>query len=190
MPFADSYGPVLHKFPEPSTNLLRPSRRSNLMRPSVVMPAMSRPVARVAIVVDTSGSMDEIALTVALTEASAVIAEGAAAREPVAVVACDQDVQRTSRVMTATNLQLVGGGGTDMGKGIEAAARLRPRPQLIVVLTDGYTPWPKRAPAGTSVVVALIGKCMSAPNWARSYKFLLATFHRSSRRPHEPNHEV
>ena len=41
--------------------------------------------------------------------------------------------------------------------GIAAAARLRPRPQVVVVLTDGYTPWPRSAPEGISVVVGATG---------------------------------
>ena len=40
-----------------------------------------------------------------------------------------------------------------MGAGIAAAAALRPRPAVTVVLTDGYTPWPERAPKGIRVVV-------------------------------------
>ena len=35
-----------------------------------------------------------------------------------------------------------------MGAGLAKAAELGPRPDLIVVLTDGYTPWPSSAPRG------------------------------------------
>ena len=38
--------------------------------------------------------------------------------------------------------QLQGGGGTDMVAGIDAAMSLRPRPDAVIVLTDGYTPFP------------------------------------------------
>jgi hypothetical protein len=35
--------------------------------------------------------------------------------------------------------------GTDMGEGINAAVALRPQPSVVVVLTDGRTPWPDEA---------------------------------------------
>jgi hypothetical protein len=53
-----------------------------------------------------------------------------------------------------------------MGAGLAAAAELRPRPDVIVVLTDGYTPWPARPPAGTRVVVGLLDPGGSVPSWA------------------------
>jgi Mg-chelatase subunit ChlD len=67
----------------------------------------------------------------------------------------------------------VGGGGTDMGAGITAAARLRPRPSVVVVLTDGMTPWPAEPPKGMQVVVGMIdtgakgSRPWAAPGWAR-----------------------
>lgn len=38
----------------------------------------------------------------------------------------------------------------DIAAGIEAAAALRPRPAVIVVLTDRFTPWPGRPPAAAA----------------------------------------
>jgi predicted metal-dependent peptidase len=49
------------------------------------------------------------------------------------------------------------GGGTDLGKGIEAAYRGRPKPQIIIVLTDGGTTWPEIGPPRTKVIIGLIG---------------------------------
>ncbi|MGH3238405.1 MAG: VWA-like domain-containing protein, partial [Streptosporangiaceae bacterium] len=61
------------------------------------------------------------------------------------------------------------GGGTDMGAGIDAAAALRPKPAVTVVLTDGHTPWPATAPKGMRVVIGLLGaQAPDAPPWARS----------------------
>ena len=78
--------------------------------------------------------------------------------------------RHTARVVSVGGLELVGGGGTDMGAGLAAAARLRPRPQLVVVLTDGYTPWPARKPSGIAVVIGLIGESDAAPSWARAVR--------------------
>ncbi len=51
----------------------------------------------------------------------------------------------------------MGGGGTDMGEGIAQAVALRARPSVVVVLTDGWTPWPQTPPPRTKVVAGLIG---------------------------------
>jgi hypothetical protein len=60
-----------------------------------------------------------------------------------------------------------------MGAGIAAACALRPRPAITVVLTDGYTPWPDRAPKGMRVIVALLGDASrDAPPWARAVRVL------------------
>ena len=56
-----------------------------------------------------------------------------------------------------------------MGAGVEAAAQLRPRPSITVVLTDGFTPWPDDPPRGMRVVVGLLGDdAPDAPDWALS----------------------
>ncbi len=64
-------------------------------------------------------------------------------------------------------MSLTGGGGTDMRRGIDQALAARPRPDLVVVLTDGETPWPARDP-GTPIVVALLEEPhVPPPSWAR-----------------------
>jgi predicted metal-dependent peptidase len=87
------------------------------------------------------------------------------------VLACDTAVGPAQRVTSARQVELVGGGGTDMGAGIGAAAALRPRPSITVVLTDGFTPWPARPPKGMRVLIALLGDhSPDAPGWARSVR--------------------
>jgi predicted metal-dependent peptidase len=49
-------------------------------------------------------------------------------------------------------VELVGGGGTDMGKGILAALSDRAVPDVVVVLTDGETPWPQARPSRPVIV--------------------------------------
>jgi predicted metal-dependent peptidase len=147
----------------------RPSRRSAVAGP-VVLPALRRPVPEVAVVCDTSGSMTEDLLAMVLAEVEGLLRALGLARQ-VRVLACDTAVACVQRVSSARQVQLVGGGGTDMGAGIGAAAALRPRPAVTVVLTDGYTPWPERAPKGMRVVVGLIGdQAPEAPSWTRSVR--------------------
>jgi hypothetical protein len=58
-----------------------------------------------------------------------------------------------------------------MGAGLHAAAALRPRPAVTVVLTDGHTPWPAEAPKGMRIVVGLLGEqAPDAPSWARAVR--------------------
>jgi predicted metal-dependent peptidase len=147
----------------------RPSRRSAVSGP-VVLPALRRPVPEVAVVCDTSGSMSDALLAAALAEVEGLLRALGLARQ-VRVLACDTAVAPAQRVTSARQVQLVGGGGTDMGAGIAAAVALRPRPAVTVVLTDGYTPWPAAAPKGTRVVVGLLGPgAPAAPSWARAVR--------------------
>jgi predicted metal-dependent peptidase len=89
----------------------------------------------------------------------------------VRVLACDTAVGPAQRVNSARQVQLTGGGGTNMGAGIDAAAALRPKPTVTVVLTDGYTPWPAAAPKGMRIVVGLLGaQAPDAPSWARAVR--------------------
>jgi len=147
----------------------RPSRRSAVAGP-VVLPALRRPVPEVAVVCDTSGSMTEDLLAMVLAEVEGLLRALGLARQ-VRVLACDTAVAPVQRVSSARQVQLIGGGGTDMGAGIGAAAALRPRPAVTVVLTDGYTPWPASAPQGMRVVVGLLGAgAPDAPPWTRSVR--------------------
>ena len=147
----------------------RPSRRSAVTGP-VVLPALRRPVPEVAVVCDTSGSMTDDLLAMVLAEVEGLLRALGLARQ-VRVLACDTAVAPVQRVSSARQVELVGGGGTDMGAGIGAAAALRPRPAVTVVLTDGYTPWPAAAPKGMRVVVGLLGEgAPDAPPWTRSVR--------------------
>jgi predicted metal-dependent peptidase len=150
----------------------RPSRRASAS-PDIVMPALERPVPEVLVLCDTSGSMGDDDLATVLAEVDGLLKGVGLARNRVRVMAVDAAVQAVQNVSNARQINLVGGGGTDMGAGLVAAAKLRPRPSVIVVLTDGMTPWPAEAPKGMQVVVGIIGNPArgghpwAAPKWAR-----------------------
>jgi predicted metal-dependent peptidase len=147
----------------------RPSRRAAVAG-NVVLPALRRPVPEVAVVCDTSGSMSDDLLSASLAEVQGLLSALGLARS-LRVLACDTAAGPAQRISSARQVELVGGGGTDMGTGIAAAARLRPRPAVIVVLTDGYTPWPDGPPRGSRVVVGLLGDdAPDAPGWARAIR--------------------
>ena len=105
----------------------RPSRRASVAG-DVVLPALRRPVPDIAVVCDTSGSMSDDLLAMALAEVEGLLRAVGLARQ-LRVLACDTAVGPVRRVSSARQVELVGGGGTDMGAGIAAASSLRPRPR-------------------------------------------------------------
>jgi predicted metal-dependent peptidase len=147
----------------------RISRRQAAAGP-VILPALRRPVPRVGVVVDTSGSVDDGLLAQALGEVDGVLSALGVADPQVTVLAVDAAVHTVDRVRTAAAVRLAGGGGTDMALGIHAVELLRPRVDVIVVLTDGETGWPARAPA-VPVIAVLIARSGNrlprTPDWAQ-----------------------
>ena len=124
------------------------------MRGGVLTPRLRKPACPVAVVLDTSGSVVGPLLDAALAEVDGILR---AIRVPCTVLACDTQVHGgAQKVTTARDVKALGGGGTNMGAGIMAADELTPRHGAIVVLTDGYTPWPTDPPRGPCIV-ALIG---------------------------------
>lgn len=147
----------------------RPSRRQGQVgNGKVLFPSLRRPVPSVAVVVDTSGSIDDTMLSQALAEISGIL-KGLGQREGVHVLAVDSQVHTCQRVFRPEQVKVAGGGGTDMGAGLYAASKLRPLPQVCVVITDGYTPWPDTAPRGMKVVIALTGDG-ETPDWAKTVR--------------------
>ncbi|MGQ0465699.1 MAG: vWA domain-containing protein [Sporichthyaceae bacterium] len=143
----------------------RPSRRASVAHP-VVLPRLVRPLPNVAVVVDTSASMNDRMLAQAMAEIDGLI-KRVGLRGGVRVLAVDTTVYVVRQVSRSSEVGMAGGGGTDMRVGLDAAAALKPRPSVIVVLTDGWTPWPAHAPRGIRVVVGQIGDGPQPPPWAR-----------------------
>ncbi|MEI2785389.1 MAG: VWA-like domain-containing protein [Candidatus Nanopelagicales bacterium] len=132
------------------------SRRQHAVGKAIV-PALRRPVPAVAVVIDTSGSIDDGLLAQALGEVKAVLASLAVPDSSVTVLAVDAAVHAVQPVRDVREVRLAGGGGTDMGAGITGALACRPAPQTVIVLTDGFTPWPS-VPAPVPVIVGVLGR--------------------------------
>ncbi|MEV0271209.1 VWA-like domain-containing protein [Hamadaea sp. NPDC050747] len=140
----------------------RPSRRSAALR-GVVLPRLRQPVPRVAVVVDTSGSMDSEALATALAEIGGVLRAVGIGGNRVTVLSCDAAVHVARRVSTVGEVVLAGGGGTDMRIGIDAAIAVPDPPAFVIVLSDGYTPWPDEQLVRTRVIAGVIGEGAPEP---------------------------
>ena len=138
------------------------ARVSRRQLPKVVLPGLQQPLPRVAVVVDTSGSMGARDLAHALAEVTALLRQ----LGEVTVLSCDAAVHGVARVRQQRQLALAGGGGTDLRVGLAAALALRPAPSVLVAITDGYTPWPAVAPP-VPLVVCRTDPAGTAPAYAR-----------------------
>ncbi|GAB7044252.1 MULTISPECIES: vWA domain-containing protein [Catenuloplanes] len=145
----------------------RPGRRATSL-PGVVLPALRRRPPSVCVVVDTSASVSDRELGSALLEVTAIGRALGGRRDLVTVMSCDATVATVGRFCRERDIPLVGGGGTDMRAGVAAA--LERRPDVIVLLTDGQTPWPSARPAARTVVGLFprpSEKWVATPPWAR-----------------------
>lgn len=143
----------------------RPARRRV---PRVVLPAMRRPIPRVAVIVDTSGSVDDHLLMMAWTEVHGCLRQLGLRRDMLTVYAADTKVHQLPGA-PRRQVRLPGGGGTDMAAAIDVVLATRPIPDIVVVITDGLTPWPREKPR-RDVIVALLPASFPrplAPGWAR-----------------------
>lgn len=129
----------------------RPSRRSAGV-PGAVLPSLRRTPPRVSVVVDTSGSVGDAELGSALLEVTAISRAVGRGRDLVSVVPCDAASYEVHRLCRAEDIPLLGGGGTDLRAGFTRALAARPRPDVLVVLTDGQTRWPSSRPPCRTVV--------------------------------------
>lgn len=144
----------------------RPSRRSASV-PRAVLPSLRRRPPRVCVVVDTSGSVSDSELGSALLEVEAIARALCGRRDLVSVLPCDAAAPVVHRLCRSREIPLVGGGGTDLRTGFTRA--LRTRPDVVVVLTDGQTPWPEQRPSCRTVVGLFprpLGDAERPPAWA------------------------
>jgi len=117
------------------------SRFSNRAAGGCILPNNVKPIPRVTVIVDTSGSMggDDLALGLEII--------GNALRnlpDPrgLRVLVGGTRVERAVNVFRKESVELLEGGGTDMSVLIQQAAEDRPEPKVIIVVTDTETPWP------------------------------------------------
>jgi predicted metal-dependent peptidase len=116
----------------------------------------------VAVVIDTSGSMPDELLDLAWSEVRSCLRSLGVRRDLLTVYAGDVDASRV-RSVTDPRVALLGGGGTDMATAIATVERDR-RTDVIVVITDGYTPWPE-APPRARLVAVLLDTEDELPEW-------------------------
>ncbi|MCC6127408.1 MAG: hypothetical protein IT426_20815 [Pirellulales bacterium] len=142
-------------------------RKPNRRQPQggALLPAHVKPIPRVTVVVDTSGSMEQSDLALALGVIGNALRSLPDPRG-LRVLAGDTAVACAKNVFRPEQIELSGGGGTDMAALIVAAAEERPAPKAILVVTDGFTGWPPK-PVAPRVVACLTqaGTASAVPKW-------------------------
>lgn len=142
----------------------KPSRRSSAL-PDVVMPSMRHPVPKVFVQIDTSGSISDKMLSRAVAETGSVL-KSMELRDGVTVLTIDAAVGFCKKVFRPEQIKLPGGGGTDMGVGIRRVTQMKrhEQPDILIILTDGYTPWPVNKPR-FNVIIGRLSEG-DVPKWA------------------------
>ena len=145
----------------------RPSRRQQ-PQDVVLRPAMTQPVPSITVVVDTSGSMTDDELDQALTEINAIIVT-VVPGDSIRVLSVDTHIHTDQHIHSTNQINLAGTGGTNMATGITEAANNKP--DAIIVITDGWTPWPQTPPPGAQTVIAALtnNHCIhQVPQWIQA----------------------
>lgn len=147
------------------------SERSRREIPGVLLPGDVEPVPNISMVFDTSGSMAASELQYAASEAQGIMRIVDAAAK-IRYVCCDSKAYGVSPIKRISDIKVEGGGGTDMCVGINAVLEEKPRPNIIVIFTDGYTGWPDKAPRNTRLICCLVGDRVhdSAPDWLKTVR--------------------
>lgn len=143
----------------PDSTYRKFSRRQSTL-PETRLKGVHKLTPKAAVVLDTSGSMCD-----GETQAKAlnVIAQGLRAVGPFPVVAGDTRARSSKKVQHLKQVTWDGGGGTDMTIVLEAADK-KYKPDVIVLVTDGYTPWPSQRPRYRLVVACTTEA--HVPEWA------------------------
>lgn len=146
----------------------RPSRRQmgvGFGDGKPIFPTMRGPKPRTVIATDTSGSMGQDDLTVALRESNGVIR---AVGSDVIFMASDAAVHTNQTVRSWRDILplLKGGGGTSFCPVFEEIAGMAERPTLCIYITDGCGDAPAEPPKGCAVIWLLVGKYKQRPHFA------------------------
>ncbi len=104
----------------------RPHRRATAFSPFIRPGVVETPTYHIAVVIDTSGSMDQAALNRCASELRGILTSVSC---NITAIPCDAEAYKPAEIVNGSHLprhgiELMGGGGTDMRVGIEAAVKL------------------------------------------------------------------
>lgn len=138
---------------------MRPSRRQGAYGFGMgfpILPALCGFTPRIAVGVDTSGSMGADGISRAASELVAILHTVAG---DVDYIACDCSVHVQTKVRSGQDLSklFTGGGGTSFIPVFEAVSKMKPKPSVFIFVTDGDGEAPPEPPKGVSVIWVLCG---------------------------------
>jgi predicted metal-dependent peptidase len=123
----------------------RPHRRQAAYG-DFIMSSFHQPRPRPGFLIDTSSSMQDTQLARALAELGGLTRQ-LGYNTDVVVACCDAAVHDVRKVFTAAQVELYGGGGTDVGAGLRWFIDRKSGPiDLLVIVSDCHTPWPEEVP--------------------------------------------
>ena len=125
--------------------------RRNRRFGQVYLPARySERMGEIVIIADTSGSIGQDELNQVAAEINAIAED--VRPECIRVIWADTKVanEQTFEVGEEITFKPAGGGGTDMRVPLEHVAQYDP--EIVILITDGYTPWPDSEPAYPLIV--------------------------------------
>jgi predicted metal-dependent peptidase len=123
----------------------RPHRRQACYG-DLLMASFYKPRPRPGFLIDTSSSMQDSHLARAVAELGGLTRQLGYGAE-VVVACCDAAMHDVKRVFSAAQVELYGGGGTDMRVGMRAfVERTSALIDLLVIVSDCLTPWPEETP--------------------------------------------
>jgi predicted metal-dependent peptidase len=145
----------------------RPNRR--FLSQGITLPTMvSERVETVVIGCDTSGSISVAEHTRNISEADAILQQVMPSKIHVIYwdsrVAGHEVYDDTNRNAFASTTKPVGGGGTQISVMFEHIKKKLPTPpDVCIVFTDGYTPWPDAVPSYPTLFAITGGSRIVAP---------------------------
>jgi predicted metal-dependent peptidase len=123
----------------------RPHRRQACYG-EFIMASFYQPRPRPGFLIDTSSSMEDSQLARAVSELAGLTRQLGYGAD-VVVACCDAAVHDVRKVFSAAQVELYGGGGTDLGVGLRAFIERKSDPiDLLVIVSDCRTPWPTAVP--------------------------------------------
>lgn len=144
IPWAETLKLKLHRIAgKDASTWARPNRRRLAVAPHVYWPGTeSHQIGSLVVYEDTSGSVSPEELTAFRSEMVGILTE--LNPSELHVGSCDAiayDPEEITDINDLLTYESKGGGGTDMGAIFPKLAEHNLRPETLVILTDGYTPW-------------------------------------------------
>ncbi len=146
----------------------RPSNRQ--IAGGCLLPSSVKPIPRITLIIDSSGSMGSDDTALALEVLGSVLKHLPYPRG-LRVLVGGTEVMAAKKVFRPEQIQILDGGGTDIGSLIRVADQEKPAPKVILCVTDGETPWCREDQVQAKVMVCLTRKprwCSPPPQWMRT----------------------